>query len=321
MSHRKVLLNDDRAMPPLGLGTWKAEPGVVGDAVREAIRIGYRHFDCSPIYGNEPEIGAALAAAIDAGDVTRDELWITSKLWNSEHGRKRVKPALEKTLDDLRLDYVDLYLIHWPVPHQPGVAFPDSGDAYQTYDECPLEDTWAGMADVREAGLARSIGVSNFSAEKMAGLIAAGGPKPAVDQVEAHPLLAQPKLKAWCDEHRVLITAYAPLGSAGRDASMKAEDEPVLLENPIVNDIALQHELTPGQVLIAWALTRGTAVIPKSSDPGRLRENFAAGDVTLPAEDMRRLEALDRHYRYFSGDFWCPPGSPHTPERLWDEAG
>ncbi len=139
-------------MPALGLGTWKADPASVGDAVREAIRIGYRHFDCAPIYGNQAEIGQALAAAINDGEVQRRDLWITSKLWNSDHARADTLPALERTLSDLRLEYLDLFLIHWPVSLKAGVTFPRSGDDYLTDAQAPLNQTWAGMEQLVTRG-------------------------------------------------------------------------------------------------------------------------------------------------------------------------
>ena len=153
--------NNDQ-MPILGLGTWKASPGEVGKALREAIRIGYRHIDCAAIYGNEAEIGKALDASMKAGEVTREELWITSKLWNNAHARDQVGEALKKTLHDLGLDYLDLYLIHWPVATKPDVIFPSKYDQFLSLAEVPLTETWAGMEACVQQGLTRHIGVSNF---------------------------------------------------------------------------------------------------------------------------------------------------------------
>ncbi len=304
-------------MPALGLGTWKSDPGVVGAAVSNAIAAGYRHFDCAPIYGNEAEIGAALGGALDTGAVRRDQLWITSKLWNSEHGRGRVLPALERTLRDLRLDYLDLYLVHWPVPIRPGLTFPEGPDDFVSLEDQPLADTWAGMEDAVDAGLVRAIGVSNFSAARLAELAAGARIPPAVNQVELHPYLAQEALLATARDLGVTLTAYSPLGSMDRPARLKKADEPILLEDPAVAAIAAAHDASPGQVLIAWALARNTAVIPKTSRTERLAENLAAAGLQLTPSDLASLNALDRGYRYVDGSFWCIEGSPHTLENLW----
>ena len=304
-------------MPALGLGTWKAAPGVVGAAVREAIRIGYRHFDCAPIYGNEDEVGRALAAAIAAGEVRREDLWITSKLWNDAHGRDDVVPALRKTLADLRLDYLDLFLVHWPLPQRPGVSFPTSPTDFLPATHASFADTWAGMEQAAGAGLARRIGLSNFSIAKTDRLLAQARIRPAALQVELHPYLAQQDLVDWAGKREIVLTAYSPLGSADRPPRLRRRDEPVLLADPVVGEVAAKHGATPAQVLIAWAIARGTSVIPKSSDPGRLRENFAAAGLVLDTDDMAAIGRLDRGFRFIDGTFWCFEGSPHTPGSLW----
>ena len=304
-------------MPALGLGTWKAEPGVVGDAVREAIRIGYRHFDCAPIYGNQAEIGQALAAAINDGEVQRKDLWITSKLWNSDHARADILPALERTLSDLRLEYLDLFLIHWPVSLKAGVTFPRSGEDYLTDAEAPLNQTWAGMEQLVSRGLCRNIGVSNFGRGRIEKLLDSATIRPAVNQVECHPFLAQNDLLAWCREQDIVLTAYSPLGSADRADMLRKPDEPKLFEDATVIHVAEKYGLSAAQVLIAWALQRGTSVIPKSSNPQRLRQNFAASEAELGAADLASIDRLDRGYRYIDGAFWTGDGSPYTLENLW----
>lgn len=306
-------------MPALGLGTWKSEPGVVGDAVREAIRIGYRHLDCAPIYGNEAEIGTAIDGAVAAGEVRREDLWITSKLWNFNHLREDVLPGLKKTLADLRLEYLDLFLVHWPVAHRPGVVFPEDPADFLSPEEAPLDQTWAGMEEAAKAGLCRHIGVSNFSVRKIGDLLRSASIRPVVNQVECHPYFPQTDLLAYCRQQDIVLTAYSPLGSGDRPARIKREDEPSLLLDPVILEVARRHSLTAAQVLIAWALRRGTSVIPKSSNPARLAENFAAADVQLDAEAMAAIDGLDRHYRYVDGSFWCPEGSPYSLATLWDE--
>jgi len=312
---KKLIFQNHDAMPALGLGTWQAPKGEVGEAVREAIRIGYRHIDCAAVYGNEKEIGEALEAAFQAGDVRREELWITSKLWNNRHGHANVRPAIEKTLADLRLDYLDLYLIHWPVPMK--YVVPHVPNQFLTLDEQPIADTWLGMEEVLEAGLTRHIGVSNFSIKKLESLLEVARHNPEVNQVEMHPLLAQNLLCRFCEAEKIHMTAYTPLGRPA--SSDRPANAPELLESPVVTAIAEQHQCTPAQVVLAWAMERGTSPIPKSTNPKRLQENFASQNVELTAADMAAMNMLDRHFRYVDGSFWVVEGGPYTLKNLWDE--
>jgi alcohol dehydrogenase (NADP+) len=305
-------------MPIVGLGTWKSAPGEVYAAVREAIRIGYRHIDCALVYGNEAEIGRALRDAIGEGQVKRNELWITSKLWNNAHGRENVAGALRKSLQDLALPYLDLYLIHWPIPLKSGVIFPSSGADFLPLAEAPIQSTWEGMEAAVNAGLTRHIGVSNFSAKKLRDIIDHCKIKPEVDQVELHPLLQQPELVKFCASQGIHVTAWAPLGSADRPASVKAPNAPVLLENPVIKSIAQGHGCTPAQVLIAWHVNRGISAIPKSVTPSRLRENLAAAQIVLNQADMGRIAALDQNYRLINGSSWAMVGSPWSLQTIWD---
>ena len=307
------------AMPALGLGTWKSAPGEVGAAVREAVRIGYRHIDCASIYGNEREIGTALAAAIADGDVTRAELWITSKLWCDRHAKKHVAPALKQTLEDLQLDYLDLYLVHWPIALKKGKLMPERAKDLIPLDKLPLAETWQGMEAAQQAGLTRQIGVSNLSVKKLRALCETATVRPSMNQVELHPYLAQLELLSTCSELGVGLTAYSPLGSQDRPEALRVEGERNLLADPLVIEIAEGIGATPAQVLLAWALQRGTAVIPKSVNPGRLAENLAAAELTLGPMDRQRLGALDAHRRYVTGDFWAVSGGPYTLANLWDE--
>jgi alcohol dehydrogenase (NADP+) len=315
---RCVAFANGDGMPLLGLGTWKSDPGQVYGAVREAIRLGYRHIDCASIYGNEPEIGAAIRDAIAAGEVTREELWITSKLWCNSHGRENVEPALRRTLKDLGLAWLDLYLIHWPVPIRPGVAFPESAEDLLPPQQLPLRDTWAGMEAALEAGLTRHIGVSNFSSRKLLDLIASCRHRPELNQVELHPLLQQPELLEVCAREGVAVTAYSPLGSLDRPAFIKAPDAPVLLDHPVIAAIAAEHGCSSAQVLLAWHLQRGISTIPKSVSPARLRENLAAAEVELSPDALTRIAALDQGLRLVDGSFWVMDGGPWTLQSLWD---
>lgn len=300
----------------LGLGTWKAAPGEVGKAVQEAIRVGYRHIDCAAIYGNEAEIGKALEEVVQTGLVTREELWITSKLWNNAHAREEVSIALKKTLADLRLDYLDLYLIHWPVATRPDVIFPRKADDFISLVEMPLNETWAGMEECVENGLAKHIGVSNFNIKKIEDLSSAKI-RPEVNQIELHPYLQQEEMLNYCKKSNIYLTAYSPLGSGDRPEAMKAANEPCLLDNSTVMNIARAHGCKAAQVLLKWAIERGTSVIPKSTNPGRLAENLDAANLKLDNQEMAQLAKLERGFRYVNGDFWTMKGSPYTLKDLW----
>lgn len=306
-------------MPLLGLGTWKSEEGAAYRAVREAIRIGYRHFDCAPRYENEKEIGEAISDAIGAGEVTREELWITSKLWNNAHQPEDVKPALVQTLRDLSIDYLDLYLIHWPVAIRPDIGFPTQGDEFLSLSEIPLIKTWTAMEKLQAEGLCKHIGVSNFNVPKISDLIRQGAIKPECNQVESHPFLQQKIILEYCQQNSIAMTAYSPIGSLDRPARVRKAEDPSLLEHPIIKNIALELNCTSGQVLIAWAMQRGTAVIPKSSNPGRLLENFQSSKIRLTEDQMQRIANMDRGFRFIDGSIWTIEGSPYTLDELWNQ--
>lgn len=289
----------------IGLGTWKSEPGKVEEAVYSALKSGYTHIDCALVYGNEAEVGKALNKALNEGILTREDLWITSKLWNNAHRKEDVIPALQQTLNDLQLDYLDLYLMHWPVAFRSGLeGFPESDDDYLSLEEVPLIETWNAMLNAKKQGLVKHLGVSNFSIEKLKGLIEQTEDSPEMNQVELHPYLQQEELLEFCHSNNIHLTAYSPLGSGDRADEMKAEDEPSLLENKTINEIAEKHNSTPAQILIAFHLHRNTAVIPKSTNAGRIKENLESAEVKLEKEDMKKLKALDRHYRYVNGKFF-----------------
>jgi len=306
-------------MPILGLGTWKSESGDAYKAVKEALRLGYRHFDCAFIYENEAEIGQAFSESFKEGVVSRDQMWITSKLWNDVHASEDVQPALEKTLSDLQLDYLDLYLIHWPVALKKGVVIPQSAQDLIGLDVLTISETWQAMEGLVDKGLCRHIGVSNFSVNKLKVLLNDARLKPEMNQIELHPYLQQPAMLEFCNKNGVHITAYSPLGSPDRPAGLKAESEPVLLEDPTIEMIAERRGVTQAQVLISWAIHRGTAVIPKSVNPARMKQNLAAVEVSLTQDDMKEIAKLDRNRRYVNGEFWKVEGGPYTVENLWDE--
>lgn len=287
-----VTLNTDYKMPVIGLGTWKSTEEKIYQAVRWAIKAGYQHVDCAAVYGNEETVGQALHDAVAEGDIERKNLFVTSKLWNTAHKPADVRPALEQSLKDLQTDYLDLYLIHWPIAEDPL-----SGEAL----DIPQEETWAEMEKAQKDGLVRSIGVSNFTQTKLKDLMDKAEIMPAVNQVEIHPYLAQNDLVEFCRENQIVVTAYAPLGSGDRPDTMKEAGEPSLLADQVVADIAKKNSATPAQVLIAWGLTRGLVEIPKSVQFDRIEENLGALNVTLDDDDMKRLNAIDETFRFVTG--------------------
>jgi len=304
-------------MPIIGLGTWKSKPGEVYDAVLTALKTGYRHIDCAPIYGNEAEVGNAIRDAISQGVLKREDLWVTSKLWNDAHRKKEVIPALKKTLNDLKLDYLDLFLVHWPVALKEGVMFPKDGDDFLSLEEVPVTETWQGMEAAVDEGLARHIGVSNFNLERVKHLVNNSRIQPEMNQVELHPFLPQSDLLDGCRDLGVHLTAYSPLGSKDRSSAIKKDDEPLLLEHPAVKRVADKRDCTPGQVLISWAVHRGTAVIPKSTNAGRIQENLKSAEVELSVEDLQFIAQIGPEYRFVDGSFWAMEGSPYSMADLW----
>lgn len=313
-------LSSGYKMPLFGLGTSKAEKeDELYKAVREAVNIGYRHIDCAKIYENEHVIGKALNDAFKANDVKREEMFITSKLWNDSHATDDVIPALKSTLQDLKLDYLDLYLIHWPVCHKKGIVSPADASEYISIEKLPISETWIGMEKAEEEKLVKSVGVSNFSIKKLKELDKTAGIKPVVNQVECHPFLQQKELLDYGNSKNIALTAFSPLGARDRTGCFLVKDEPSLLDNSVINKIAQKHNASPAQVLIKWQIGRNVVVIPKSVNPKRLKENFEAQFIELDEIDLKEISTLDRHFRFMNGTFFNFAGTDYSLETLWDE--
>jgi len=284
-----VTLNNGQTIPILGLGTWKSKPGQVEKAVEHALKSGYRHLDCAACYGNETEVGAGIKAS----GVTRDQIFVTSKLWNNKHHPEDVEQACRRTLADLGLTYLDLYLIHWPHAFERGdELFPKNEDGIPRFDTTiHPTDTYLAMEKLVELGLVKSIGLSNFNSEQIEDVLSKCKVKPVTNQVECHPYLNQTKLLSFCKERGLTITAYSPLGSP--DRPWAKPDDVMLLDDPKLKAFADKHSKTPAQILIRWQIQRGVIVIPKSVTPSRIDENASVFDFSLSDEEMETIASFD----------------------------
>ncbi|MGA2848653.1 MAG: aldo/keto reductase [Terracidiphilus sp.] len=311
------------AMPAIGLGTFGSDhvtPTQVAGAVKGAAAAGYRHFDCASVYSNEPEVGASLEA-IQQGGVKREELWITSKLWNDKHAEDDVIASCRKSLADLRLKYLDLYLVHWPFPnfHPPGCDVSSRSADAKPYIHDSFMKTWRKMEELVELGLVRHIGTSNMTIAKLKLVLRDAQIKPAVNEMELHPHFQQPELFQFVVENGMQAVGYCPIGSPGRPERDRTPDDTNPIEDPVILKIAQRHGLHPAVVCIKWAVQRGQTPIPFSIN------NYAANleGVVAPEltdEEMSEIAVVDKNCRLIKGQvFLWKDGQ--TWEDLWDIHG
>lgn len=256
-------LNDGRTIPQLGYGVFKVDAAEAADVTGQALTAGYRHVDTAKIYGNEEGVGEAVRAS----GLPREQVYVTTKLWNDAHAHHDAVAALEASLERLGLEYVDLYLVHWAVPSQGQYL-----------------EAWKTLIELRDRGLATSIGVSNYPAEQLREIIEATGEAPAVHQIELHPYFQQRALRELHSEHGIVTEAWGPLGQGKSD----------LLENDAITSIATARGVSPAQVVLAWHIAHGIVALPKSVTPSRIVENLEAAEIELTAEEVAAIDALDR---------------------------
>ena len=312
---RAIALNTGVEIPSVGLGFWKVDKPLVANIVQDAIRVGYRHLDCACDYGNEAEVGDGLTAAIESGLCTRDELWITSKLWNTYHQAEHVEPALRRTLADLKLDYLDLYLIHFPIAtkfvpfehrYPPEWIFdPNAVDPKIEYVPVSMQETWQAMEGLVESGLVKNIGLCNVNCQLLREMLTYTKIRPSVLQLESHPQLTQEKLIRFCHEQEIAVTAFSPLGAESYYSLNMAQKDESILQQPEVKQIADETGKTTAQVVLRWGVQRGTAIVPKTTKLERLKENFAIFDFELSPTQMEQISALNKDRRFNDPGHFC----------------
>nr|XP_020041447.1 3-oxo-5-beta-steroid 4-dehydrogenase isoform X2 [Castor canadensis] len=318
-SHR-IPLNDGHSVPIIGLGTYSDPVPVRGKiyfAVKVAIDTGYRHFDGAYIYKNEHEVGEAIREKIAEGKVKREDIFYCGKLWATHHVPDMVRPCLERTLKILKLDYVDLYIVEIPMAFKPGdEIYPKDENGKWLYHESNLCATWEALEACKDAGLVKSLGVSNFNRRQLELILNKPGlkHKPVSNQVECHPYFTQPKLLKFCQQHDIVIIAYSPLGTC-RNPSWVNVYCPPLLKDAFLNSLGEKYNKTPAQIVLRFNIQRGVVVIPKSFNPERIKENFQIFDFSLTEEEMKNIEALNKNIRFVQMLMW----SDHPEYPFHDE--
>ena len=320
----KAVLRSGDSIPMIGFGTFgsdHAQPKDVAEAVERAISVGYRHLDCASVYQNESSIGDILTEACSSGAVTREELWITSKVWNDMHGPGQVIASCERSLRDLQLDYLDLYLVHWPFRnyHPPGCdkssRSPDAGP----YQHEQYMETWQQLEQLKQRGLVRNIGTSNMTIKKMKLLLRDASHAPDCCELELHPHIQQPELFSYLQEHRIQPIGFSPLGSPNRPERDRDPGDTNPMEDPVILDIAAAHSIHPALVCLKWAVQRGQIPIPFSLNPRNISSNLqAVTEDPLSQEELDRISGIDRNCRLIKGHVFLWEGAEGWQE-LWDE--
>ena len=312
-------------MPAIGLGTFGSDHvphEQVAEAVKAAAALGYRHFDCASVYGNESHIGRSLEEIIGSG-IRREELWITSKLWNDKHGEDDVIASCEKSLQDLRLDYLDLYLIHWPFPnhHPPHCDVNARNPNAVPYIHENYMRTWRKMEELVDRGLVRHIGTSNMTIPKMQLLLRDARILPAVNQMELHPYFQQPQFFRFLKERGIEPVGYSPLGSPARPERDRTPEDLAPTEDPLIRKLAARRGVHPAAVCILWAVQRGQTPIPFSTNPHHMLANLqAAVSEPLSEAEMEAIAAIDRNCRLIKGQVFLWKEN-QSWEDLWDVNG
>ncbi|XP_008821456.1 3-alpha-hydroxysteroid dehydrogenase isoform X2 [Nannospalax galili] len=311
-----VALNDGHFIPALGFGTAvpdKVPKSELIKATKIAIDAGFRHFDCAYCYQVEEEVGMVIRSKIADGIVKREDIFYTTKLWSTFHRPELVQSALKHSLKKLQFDYVDLFLIHFPMPLQPGdELLPRDKHGKLLFEAVDLCDTWEAMEKCKDAGLTKSIGVSNFNRRQLEMILNKPGLKykPVCNQVECHPYLNQGKLLDYCKSKDIVLVAYCTLGSS-RDKVWVDQSSPVLLDDPVLCAMAKKYKRSPAAIALRYQIQRGVVVLAKSFSEGRIKENMQVFDFQLTSEDMKVLDGLNRNLRYNSADYFG--GHPNHP--------
>ena len=312
-------------LPAVGLGTFGSDnysAAEIADAVRGGAEVGYRHFDCAAVYGNEKQVGEAFRDVI-AGGIAREELWITSKLWNDKHGEEDVIPALEASLRDLGQDYLDLYLIHWPFPnfHPPGCTVDSRSPDAKPYIQASYLKTWRKLEELVDRGLVKHIGTSNMTVPKLELLLRDARIRPAANEMELHPHFQQPELFDYCRARGIQPIGFSPIGSPSRPERDRTPTDTTAIEDPVIVEIAARRSIHPAELCVKWAVQRGQVPIPFS-----VRKNQYLGTlravVSEPLSDgeMAAIAGIDRQCRLIKGQvFLWKDGQ--SWENLWDVDG
>lgn len=300
-------------MPLVGFGCWNLDKSMASQCVKDAISLGYRHIDSAANYGNEEEVGQGIYSAITEGLCAREELFITSKLWNTYHSPDHVEMACRRSLDDLKLEYFDLYLIHFPISlkfvpfeerYPPGWSANPKNSKVMEFEKVSVQETWRAMETLVEKGLVRNIGVSNWNCQGLRDLLSFAKIRPSVLQVEMHPYLQNSNLLKFAQSLGLTVTAFSPLGN-GKSYSKLGYQDISCLEDPVILNIAKNLNITPAQVVLKWALDRGSSVVTKSVNKQRLAFNLDLFSFKLSDQDTKQIEALDRNLRFNDPGHYC----------------